>query len=273
MYLFPKKIFPSNLNNYLLCPFKWKCMNDSSLKPPFIYSIPTFTGKALHLVLYKIFDISQTSIHDRLSKEVISSKFDKAWKEVEKNRHEAFTEDERKKFFGSVEQEEAHKTQSREKLFLYLSNLQEYTKVVPIMLEDWIDCNVGEFFIGSRIDRLDASSSKIKVIDYKTGKLPYENSLDDIIKKDSQMVFNAIILLKRYASAPEVEACLDYISHCFTYGATWVRSRVTEMEHKLLALLRKIKDEKEFSPKKNPLCDWCNFQDTECPLFKKEISK
>lgn len=269
MYQFPKKIFPTNLNRYLQCHFKWKCYNDPDLKPPFVYSIATFTGKAIHLALYKVFDISQTPIQDRLSKKALSTKFDKAWDGVEKNRGVVFTEEDKKKLFGSKEQEDAYKIQAKEKLLLYLSNLEDYTKIVPIMLEDWIDCNVGEFFIGSRIDRLDVFDSSIKVIDYKSGKKPYENSLDDIIKKDSQMVFNAIILLKRYPKAPEIEACLDYVSHCFTCGAIWTRTRVMEMERKLLAILQKIKNTKEFRPCKNPLCNWCEFKGIECPLYKK----
>ena len=274
MYQFPKKIFPSNLNNYLLCPFKWQCMNDFDLKPAFIHNVPSFTGKAMHLVLYKIFDITQTPIHDRLSKEAVSAKFDEAWENVDKDRQSVFTEKDRKSLFGSKEQETAHKTQTKAKLFLYLSNLQGYTKVVPIMLEDWIDCNAGEFFIGSRIDRVDAGegeslNTKIKAIDYKTGKLPYENSLDDIIKKDCQMVFNAIILSRRYPYTSEIEGYLDYVSHCFAYGAIWTKARIKQMETRVIAMLRKIKDTKKFLPQKNPLCDWCDFKESECPLFKK----
>ena len=277
MYRFPKKIFPTNLNNYLRCQFKWQCVNDPELKPVFVHSIPSFIGKAVHLTLHKVLDISQTPIHDRMSKEAVSAKFDEAWTSVDKDKKNLFTAEDRKDLFGSKEQEEAYKTQAKSKFFLYISNLQNYAKVIPIMLEDWIDCNIGDFFIGSRIDRLDAGegdkmNNAIKVIDYKTGKLPYDNSLDDIIKKDSQMVFNAIILSKRYPKASEIEGCLDYVFHNMTFGAAWTKERVEKMECRLLAMLQKIKSQKEFPPHKNPLCDWCDFQKTECPLFKKEVA-
>jgi len=278
MYRFPKKIFPTNLNNYLLCPFKWKCSNDPDLKPLFVHSIASFTGKAVHLALYKILDISQTPIHDRMSRDVVSTKFDEAWSGVDKNKGDFFTDEDKEELFGSKEQETAHKTQTKTKLFLYISNLQNYASVIPIMLEDWFDCNIGEFFIGSRIDRLDAGegeklNTKVRVIDYKTGKLPYENSLDDIIKKDCQMVFNAVILAKRYPYVSEIEGYLDYISHCSSYAAIWTRSRIAQMETRLLAMLRKIKDTKDFPPQKNPLCDWCAFQKTECSLFKENVKE
>ena len=64
-YKFPEKIFPSTLNKYIQCPFKFKCHNDKEVKAEFVEKPESFMGSVIHLALKHFFDISQVPADKR----------------------------------------------------------------------------------------------------------------------------------------------------------------------------------------------------------------
>ncbi len=221
----------------------------------------------MHTALYKIFDISETPINERLLKDTIKSKLKAGWQMVEKKKREYYTDKERLSLFSSIENENAYKQKCLQSLTMYMANVDNVASLVPFMLEDWIECRIGGFFIGSRVDRIDSiDAENIRVVDYKTGKLPFRDTLDKIAKEDYQMPFNAIIMSHRFRSIKTVKCELHYIAFGTIFDADWTIPQVKEMEDKLLLVLNEIKSAKTFEPKKNPLCDWCDFKYM-CPEF------
>lgn len=263
-YKFPDKIFPSTLNKYLVCPFRFKCHNDSEVKAKFIETPESFIGKLIHEVLKDFFDIKKVPIEERREKD-IGAMIRYLWARMPKGRFdkEYWTKDERLKLFGSEDQEKAFGLNTITILKNYISSAD--LSVIPLSLEEWMDCNIGEFTIAGKIDRIDQDADdSISVWDYKTGKLPYSNDIDKIIQKDFQIPIYALIASELNPFAEKIRAGLIYIKHSRVYDKTWTKEGLTEVRDKMINELKKIKQDNELFPVVNNLCPWCEYLSV-CP--------
>lgn len=265
-YKFPEKIFPSRVTPYLRCPFKFKCKNDDEIEVEFVERPSTFVGKVIHSVLENFFDISEVPM-DRRDKVDIGGMVRKTWARVPKGgaREEFWTREERRELFGSEEQEKAYGLKTIRVLQNYLA--QADLSVLPLSLEDWMGCEVGSFKLRGKIDRVDQlSEEKVAVWDYKTGSLPFHKDLRKIMEENLQIPIYSVIALESYAFAEEIQAGLIYVKHCRVFDVNWAREEVEELKEKLVKKLREMKKEKEFSPRPNKLCPWCDYKDL-CPAY------
>jgi len=263
-YLFPQKIFPSALNHYIKCPFKFKCHNDKEIKAEYIERPETFVGKVIHEVLKDFFDIKKTLINKRKEQDV-ASMIKYAWARMEKNSwsKEYWTADERIELFGSIEQEKAFGIDAITMLRNYLSEAD--LSVVPLALEDWMQGDVNQFSLGGRIDRIDQDSdSAISVWDYKTGKLPFYSSVEKIIEEDLQIPFYAIIASQLYPFAEKIRAGLIYLKYSKVYSAVWTKEEIKGLEKKVIEVLEQAKNDTSLLPKINKLCPYCEYLNV-CP--------
>ncbi len=263
-YIFPEKIFPSALNHYLQCPFKFKCHNDKELKAEFIEKPESFVGKVIHLAIKDFFDITKIPINERKNQDV-GKLLRYCWAKTLKNdwSNEYWNAEERIKLFGSVEQEKAFGHKAIAMLNNYISSAD--LSIVPLSLEDWLECRVGEFIIAGRIDRIDQdSSSSISVWDYKTGKLPYYNNIEKIIAEDLQIPIYAIIGSKLNPFAKKIRAGLIYIKYSKVYDIIWDKDELKEIEKKIIAIIEKVKNKNDFPSRTNKLCPWCEYKEI-CP--------
>ncbi len=263
-YIFPEKIFANALTYYLRCPFKFKCHNDKEIKAEFIEDPESFVGKVMHMVLNDFFDVAKTPIDKRKDQD-LGKMLKYSWARVIKNKwsDEYWTAEERIKLFGSAEQEKAFGLKTIAILNNYISSVD--LSILPLSLEDWIECNVGEFVIGGRIDRIDQDSeSSIAVWDYKTGKLPYHNNVEKMMEEDLQVPIYAIIASKRNPFAEKIRAGLIYIKYSKVYDVVWIKDELKEIENKIIATIKKAKDDNDLLPRINKLCPWCEYKGT-CP--------
>lgn len=265
-YSFPEKVFPSRINPYLRCPLQFKYKNDDEIEVEFEERPATFIGKAIHDALERFFDISATPIDQRESIDT-RDLIREMWGEVKNNQTgESFTREEREKLFGSREQERAFGLKSVRILNNYLRGADLTT--VPLELEDWIDCELGEFILAGRVDRLDQEDDgTIAIWDYKTGKLPYHKKIEEMMKHSFQIPIYSIIASKRYPGAEKIRAGLIYVKYSKTYDKVWERDELKELENEIEGKLKEVKERKEFPPKKNKLCDWCDYKDM-CPIYE-----
>jgi ATP-dependent helicase/DNAse subunit B len=263
-YKFPEKIFSNSINAYIQCPFKFKCHNDKEVKAEFIESPESFVGKTMHLVLKDFFDISKVKMDDR-KKHDLGKMLRMSWARVPKNewRNEFWTAEDRIQLFGSKEQEKTFGLQAINMLQNYISGAD--MSVVPLSLEDWMDCSLGEFKIAGRIDRIDQDSeSSISVWDYKTGKLPFHNTIEKMIEEDLQVPMYAVIASNLNPFAKKIRVGLIYIKYSKVYEATWTKEQLKEMEQKVLAAIKKAQGDAELLPRINKLCAWCEYMNV-CP--------
>jgi len=263
-YLFPNKIFPSNINNYLLCPLKFKCYNDKDLKPEFIENPQNFTGKVMHAVLRDIFDIVKIPTNLRKSQN-IGEMVRRAWARMTKGNFskDYWTIEERVKLFGSQEQEREFGLQTIVILNNYIAKAD--LSAVPLSLEDWMDCEIGEFRIGGQIDRIDQESNdSLAVWDYKTGKLPFYDSVDKMIKNDLQLPIYAIIASKHNPFAEKIRVGLIYVKYSRIFDVVWTKEELKSIEERVISEIKKAQADTKFSSRINSLCPWCDYKKL-CP--------
>ncbi len=263
-YIFPEKIFPNALNTYIQCPFKFKCHNDRDVKAEFIENPESFVGKVMHLVLEKFFDIRKIPINKRRDQD-LGEMLRYLWARVPKSSwsSDCWSAEERKKLFESVEQEKAFGLKAIAMLNNYISKAD--LSIVPLSLEDWMQCSIDEFVIAGRIDRIDQDSeSSISVWDYKTGKLPFRDSVEKMMEEDLQVPIYAIIASRLNPFAEKVRAGLIYIKYSRIYDITWTKGQLKEIEDKVMAVIKKASDDKELLPRVNKLCAWCEYKNV-CP--------
>ena len=263
-YSFPQKIFPSALNHYIRCPFKFKCHNDKEIKAEYIEKPENFVGKVIHAVLRDFFDIKKISI-DKREKQDIAAMIKYAWARIEKNTwdKEYWTAKERIELFGSIEQEKAFGINAITMLSNYLSKVD--LSVVPLVLEDWMECDIDGFKIAGRIDRIDQGSGPtIAVWDYKTGKLPFYSSVEKIIEEDLQIPFYAIIASRLYPFAEKIRAGLIYLKYSKVYDAVWDKGEIKDLEKKVIEFLKQAKNDTSLLPRINKLCPYCEYLNV-CP--------
>jgi len=271
-YIFPKKIFPSALNKYLQCPFQFKCHNDKEVKAEFVETPENFIGNVVHMVLKDFFDISKTPI-DKRKEQDIGEMVRYSWARVSQNNFSKnyWTAKQRNKLFKSIEQEKAFGLKTIAMLSNYISSAD--LSVIPLSLEDWMECHIGKFLIAGKIDRIDQDSkSSISVWDYKTGKLPFHDSMEKIIENDIQIPIYAIIASKLNPFAEKIRGGLIYIKYSKVYEAEWTKTQLKEIEEKIISIIEKVKNDNELLPKINKFCDWCEYKNI-CPAQKEKLIK
>lgn len=263
-YIFPKKIFPSALTCYIQCPFKFKCHNDKEIKAKFIESAENFMGKVIHMVLKDFFDIKKVPIDKRKSQD-LSKMIRYSWARVPKNSwsKDFWTSKEREKLFGSKEQEKAFGLNAITMLNNYISSAD--LTVIPLSLEDWMECSIDKFIIAGQIDRIDQTSeSSIAVWDYKTGKLPFHKSIEKIMEESPQIPIYAIIASRLNPFAKKIRAGLIYLKYSKVYDIVWTKEELKEIEKKIIAIIKKAKNDNDFLPRIGKLCPWCEYKE-KCP--------
>lgn len=264
-YRFPEKIFPNTISAYIQCPFRFKCRNDEEIRAEFVDTPENFVGKAIHSALNDFFDILKIPIDERKNQD-IGKILRLSWARMQKNGwgKDCWNTEERAKLFGSKEQEKAFGLQAIAILQNYISNAD--LSVIPLSLEDWMDCSIGGFKIAGRIDRIDQDSeSSISVWDYKTGKLPFHDSVEKMMGEDLQLPIYAIIASMLNPFAEKVRAGLIFIKYSRVYDITWTKNQLKEIEDKVVAVIKRANEDKEFLPRANKLCPWCEYMKA-CPV-------
>jgi ATP-dependent helicase/DNAse subunit B len=271
-YKFPEKIFPKSLNNYLQCPLKFKYYNDKEIKAEFVEKPESYTGKVMHLVLKHLFDVRQVPADKRKEQE-IGQLVRYFWARMSKDNYggDYWDSRDRRELFGSQEQEKSFGLQTIAILNNYLAKAD--LTATPLFLEDWLDCRIGEFTISGRIDRIDQDSdSSISIWDYKTGRLPFYDKMEKIMEEDIQIPVYAVIAAKRNPFAKQIRAGLIYIKYSKIFDIIWTKDELTEIENKIIAIIKKARSENSFLPRINNLCPWCEYMAI-CPERDKIESK
>jgi len=266
-YIFPTKIFPHTLNTYIQCPFKFKCYNDREIKAEFVESAESFMGRVMHLVLRYFFDIRKVPI-DKRREQDIGELVKHFWVRIPKdrfNKHNKnyWNNEDRRKLFGSEEQEKSFGLQTIAILNNYITSVD--LSAIPLFLEDWMDCQVDEFIISGCVDRIDQDSEfLISVWDYKTGKLPYHDNVEKMMKEDVQIPIYAIIASRCNPSAEKIRGGLIYVKYSKVYDKVWTRNELKREEDRIVNLIKKARDDNNFLPRINQLCPWCEYREA-CP--------
>lgn len=125
--------------------------------------------------------------------------------------------------------------------------------------------------ITGKIDRIDKlADGTFEIIDYKTGKtLPPQKEVD----KNLQLSVYHLGVVNRWPSLMDkkVKLSLYFLKHGEKLSTTRSAGELEETKEQILGIVDEIKAS-TFSPRPNPLCDWCDFKKL-CPYFSHQFKK
>ncbi len=254
-----KKFSPSKLDTYENCPrrYQYRYVDKIKRDRP---SIEAHLGTAVHAALEKLYDSVR---HGKiLSLEPALQAYETAWEAswsdlIEIRRKEFSVDDYRRIGRECVESYyEAHKPFDRDK-----------TVDVERRVGFSIDLDGAEIRIEGFVDRLAIGpDGAFEVHDYKTGAhLPTQEDAD----KDRQLAVYELAVRRLWPDVKGVRLVWHYLRHGKDIISTRGDEARESLRRELETLLRAIKNDHEFAPKKSALCDWCEYRDL-CPYFRDE---
>jgi len=263
------KYFPTQLETFLQCRFKYQCSRDKEIrdkhrKP----GPPLFMGSAVHDALEAFFDITRVPVAER-TYEKLSNLLRRAWAGVDlsewkRTRHQA----ERKVVFGDdTELERSWGTKALNILYRYF--LITDKTVIPFTAEQFHETKLAEgIVLAGKIDRIDKlDDGSLKVIDYKTGKLPWKRDDESIAEEDLQLSTYAIVVGRKYR-VPVTRCSLVFLAHDEELGFTPTNDLLAAKAARIEEVCRAIEAEEEFAPTENVFCPWCEYREI-CPVGMK----
>lgn len=232
----------SAISSYQTCPLQYYYRYIE--KRPSIPSPALSFGQSLHDVLHWFYSVPTP---DPYSLEELIQQYEKSW----------ISEG-----YSSPEEETRYYLQGRSTLELfYRNNVSDFE--IPTALEHGFEVDVGFCTLSGIIDRMDKhSDGGFEIIDYKTNRrLPPAGRLST----DLQLPIYHIAAEKIWKVSPEkVTFYYLLINHRHSFTITDKR------KEEALAEIKKVVqavENKEFSPRTNNLCPWCDFIDS-CPKWK-----
>lgn len=118
-----------------------------------------------------------------------------------------------------------------------------------------------------RIDKLPIGG--YEVIDYKTSKkLPTQDDVD----RDKQLCIYNFAVENLWPETKDVRLTLYFLKFDQKITTTRRADEVESIKEEIIATADKIEKETDWTPKQNPLCDWCEYGNL-CPLQKQKLTK
>jgi putative RecB family exonuclease len=245
----------SRLETFENCPLKYKYKYIDNIKRE-EENIETFLGSCFHQVMEKLYKDLRFKIY---SLDELLLYYEDVWN---KNYHPKilikendFTPPDYKKL-GKVYIENYY---NRYYPF-HQSKTLGIEKLVVVKLD-----KEGKYKLQGYIDRLsEREDGFYEIHDYKTtSSLPTQESID----KDRQLALYQIGVLDMWKDIKEIKLIWHFVAFDKEMSSTRSREELEELRENTLILIKKIESTKDFLPKENNLCSFCEYQDI-CPLFK-----
>lgn len=145
--------------------------------------------------------------------------------------------------------------------------LEEPMTVEPYAIEEHVEGEISGIKLHGFIDRLHFDGKTAKVSDYKTGKTPKKNYLDD---KYFQLIIYTQLLESAGINAESLEVELLYLKDGVRFAKEITQDDVAQVASVIAEVREGIEKrckEGYFEPNKSILCNWCGFK-TICPAWQ-----
>lgn len=106
------------------------------------------------------------------------------------------------------------------------------------------------------------------MIDYKTNFKP---KTQQDIDKDKQLGFYNMAIKELWPDAKDVRLSMYFLKSDMKLTTKREDDELDALKDEVIATAEKIENEKEYLPKENALCDWCDYGHL-CPLRKQKIA-
>jgi len=244
------RISYSALNTYQICPLKYKFQYIDKIRTP--KSKEAVFGTLIHSTL--------NFVH---TPGILSPSIEQALDHFSKNWNSDVFENE--------QEERAAFSQGVEIIRRYYKD-NNISKINIVALESPFQIKLGENIISGIIDRIDRTEDGYEIIDYKTSKkMPTQEKIDN----DIQLTIYLQAFLKRYPeerkNLDKIKVSLYFVKHGAKLTSTRNEEQLKNVEDMFLEAIENIENS-EFKPVLNPLCDWCDFQES-CPMQKHKFKE
>lgn len=249
----PEYLSPSSISTFRQCRQKFKYSKIDGLHDP--SGQEAILGNFVHDVLEDLYRLPPDLRTQATAKEIAREQWQNKWA------NEAAT----------VVHTEKELNRFRWAAWWCIENLwmiENPSEVSPYGMESFVKGEIGGVKIHGYIDRLTLSDSEAKVSDYKTGKTPKKEYLED---KFLQLIVYSQLLYSLEIEANECSLELLYLKDGVKFEKT-VTSKDVNATVELIQQTKHEIDEccktGEFSTTKSMLCNWCGFK-TICPAWNK----
>lgn len=251
----------SQLEAFETCPLKYKWRYIDRIEKPEEETVEAFVGSRVHEALQKLYEDLGLAKIDSLEELLAHyrAQWQKEWKPTIKIVRPDFTPENYFDYgaqclrnyyecYHPFNQSQTLKTETR--IFFTLDPAGQYR------LRGVIDR------VARRLD------GTYEIHDYKTGRsLPPQPVLD----ADRQLGLYQLGLMNLWPDAQRVELLWHYVGFKTTLRSQRRPEQLEVLRADTIQLIDRIEAEKDFEPRKNDWCDWCEFR-AACPLWKHVVA-
>jgi putative RecB family exonuclease len=247
----------SRLETFEQCPLKYKFQYIDKIEKPGFESIEAFVGSRVHEALKKLYDdllFGKTNTLDELL-DYYKSRWQVEWgPEVTivapgRTQQDYFE-------YGAL----GIKT--------YYAENQPFQQSRTLATEERVlitlDKN-GRHKVQGYVDRIARrEDGTYEIHDYKTARsLPPQTEVDS----SRQLALYEMGLRERWRDVERVDLIWHYVRHGVALRSRRSAAQLVELRETTVELIERIETEKDFEPRKSPLCDWCEYK-PDCPLWR-----
>ena len=245
---------PSRASDFMTCPLLYRFrVIDRLPEPP---TEATARGTLVHAVLERLFDHPAAGRTPDAAREMLVPEWDRL----------AADDPELAALFPSDTERRSWLSEAAAALDGYFT-LEDPRRLEPAERECYVETTLDSGLkLRGYIDRLDVTpSGDIRIVDYKTGKVPREAFEASAL---FQMKFYALVIWRLRERVPRMLQ-LMYLSggEVLRYEPDEADLRATQRKLEALwAAIERARDAGDWRPRPSKLCDWCRHKDL-CPEF------
>lgn len=221
--------------------------------------IEAFVGKRVHEVLERLYEFARKGMLPTLSQ--VLRRYTLAW--------EAEYDAERVRIVREGTPVELYRDLGARCLENYYRRHYPFDATETLGIEERVEFELdparpGAYRMQGVIDRISRTSAgTIEIHDYKTGRyVPSQQQIDE----DRQLALYQIGVALRYRSDQPIELVWHYVARGMERRSVRTPEQLQETCAKAIDVIDRIRTETEFAPRKNALCDWCEFRSL-CPAW------
>ncbi|MEA2020201.1 MAG: ATP-dependent DNA helicase [Patescibacteria group bacterium] len=236
----PRYISHSQVQTFNQCPLKYKYKYVLGIPAPSNHVLSF--GQTIHRTLR---DFHRADLFSKKDLNYLYKLYENHWIEE-----------------GYESQEHREKRFEEGKVLLerYYNEHEKYL-AKPLHLEKKFTLKVAGVPLVGSIDRIDEVENGVEIIDYKTGKVKEQDDVD----KDDQLTIYALAA-RDALNLSSSRLALYFLTENKKVETTRTSEELEEKRVELRDTIEKIKAS-EFEPKKEFLCQWCEYKEL-CPEYK-----
>jgi putative RecB family exonuclease len=248
----PEFLSPSSISTFRQCPLKFKYSKIDGLRDA--PTEATVLGNFVHEILETLYGLPSDERTQPQAKEIARQLWSEKWEQ------EAMS---------------LIKTEREQKMFRWtawwcvenLWRLEDPVNISPWGIEEHVTGEIGGVKLHGYIDRLMFEDGQAKVCDYKTGKTPKKNYVDD--------KFFQLIIYTQLLESIDVHADSLAVELLFLKDGVRFFKELTETDvNHVISVIQEVRQGIEercvsgnFEPKTSILCNWCGFKSF-CPAWQ-----